>query len=355
MRGPGHEASAPRLSICIATRNRAAFLGATLDSILGQLEPGVEVVVVDGASGDGTPALLERYAAGHPALRALLEPVNSGVDGDYDKAVGAAAGRYCWLMTDDDLMLPGAVARVLRVLEGEPALLVVNAEVRTVDLATVLVPHRLGFGDDRRYAADEGDRLLAELGDGLSFIGGVVIRRDAWLARDRASYYGSLFVHVGVIFQAPIGPVEVVGAPLLRIRYGNAGWTARAFETWAFRWPRLIWSFQGRSAAARARVCPPQPWRSPRTLLLHRALGAYGPAEYRRLVAPVAGPGARALARAVAALPARLANALAALWILLAARRARGTAYDLSRCAPATWLARLAARATGAAGGEVAR
>ena len=39
----------PRLSICIATLNRAAFIGETLDTIVAQLREDTEVLVVDGA------------------------------------------------------------------------------------------------------------------------------------------------------------------------------------------------------------------------------------------------------------------------------------------------------------------
>jgi len=343
-RPPG--AGAPRLTICIATRNRADFLGETLDGILAQLRPGVELLVVDGASTDGTPALLARYAAASPAVRVVREPANTGVDGGYDLAVGSAHGDWCWLMTDDDLLVPGAVDRVLAELEHAPEVVLVNAEVRDHTLSTVLARHRLGFGDDRAYRADEGDRLLAEVGDGLSYIGAVVVRRALWVARQRQPYLGSLFVHVGVLFQAPLRQVRVVGTPLVRIRYGNAGWTARAFEVWMFRWPALIWSLPGFSVEARARVCPAQPWRSPGRLLLYRALGAYGPEEYRRLLAGVAGPGLRGLAWLVAHLPARAANGLLALGCLVLRRSARGTIYDLSRSGAATGLARLVARLT---------
>jgi abequosyltransferase len=44
----------PHLSICIATLNRARFLKETLARILGQASDEVEVVIVDGASSDGT-------------------------------------------------------------------------------------------------------------------------------------------------------------------------------------------------------------------------------------------------------------------------------------------------------------
>ena len=43
-----------RLSICMATLNRAAFIGVMIDSILSQMTEEVELVIVDGASTDGT-------------------------------------------------------------------------------------------------------------------------------------------------------------------------------------------------------------------------------------------------------------------------------------------------------------
>ncbi|WP_165073715.1 glycosyltransferase [Paludisphaera rhizosphaerae] len=60
----------PALSVVIPARNEAALLGETLESVLRAIDefaaPGdVEVVVVDDGSSDGTPALLEQYAADH--------------------------------------------------------------------------------------------------------------------------------------------------------------------------------------------------------------------------------------------------------------------------------------------------
>src|SRR5665647_2657471 len=105
--------SEQKLSICITTYNRGQFIGETLDSILGQMVAGVELVIVDGASPDNTPAVMTQYLLRYPEIRFFREQVNSGVDGDYDKAVGYARGEYCWLMSDDDLLKPGAIQYVL--------------------------------------------------------------------------------------------------------------------------------------------------------------------------------------------------------------------------------------------------
>ena len=128
-----------RLSICIATLNRANVIGNTLDIILSQLPLDAEVVVVDGASTDNTQKLMEEYSARHPAIRYFREATNSGVDRDFDKAVGYARGEHCWLICDDDILAPHAIERALAALEdGRVDLLVVNAEIRDANLDTVL-------------------------------------------------------------------------------------------------------------------------------------------------------------------------------------------------------------------------
>jgi len=338
----------PKLSICIATLNRAAFIGETLDTIVPQLTADTELVIVDGASTDDTPGVVGPYAAADERVRYIRLPKNSGVDQDYDLAVSHARGEYGWLMTDDDLLKPGAVARVLALLDGVRELIVVNTEVRTSDFSSPIAGALVRTTEDREYAPEDGDRLLEDTAHALSFIGCVVIKRDFWMARDRSKYYGSLFVHVGVIFQAATPRTHVIGEPLIAIRYGNAMWTTRGFEIWMFKWPSLVWAFPGRSGASKARICARDPWRQLRKLWLYRSIGGYGPAEFRRFLAsrPMSGP-ARTLSRMIASVPSTLANAMSALWCMLAARHARMNIYDLARSPHANIVSRTVAKAVG--------
>ena len=226
-----------KLSICIATYNRGAFIVDTLSSIVGQIRPDVELIVVDGASTDDTSERVRDFRSRHTFVRYFREAKNSGVDQDFDKAVSYATGEYVWLMTDDDLMIDGAVSRVRAALEGQYDLVIVNSEVRNPDLGKVLNPRLLDVSDDLEYARDDRTRLFVDTARALTFIGSVVIKRSVWLARRRDAYYGSLFIHVGVIFQAPIGCVRVIADPMLRIRYGVAMWTPRSFDVWMYKWP----------------------------------------------------------------------------------------------------------------------
>jgi abequosyltransferase len=337
-----------KLSICMATYNRARFIGSTLDSILDQMQPGVELLVVDGASPDNTRDVMADYVRRHPDIRYYREEVNSGVDGDYDKAVSYAHGEYCWLMTDDDLLKPGAVQVVLNAIQSDPDLVVLNSEVRNADFSAVLTPRFIQLENDKSYRANDVDALFSETAGALSFIGCVVIRRAAWLARVRERYLGSLFIHVGVIFQVPaLDDVRVVAEPLISIRYGNAMWTSRGFEIWMFKWPDLLWSFTQIAEHSRGAVSVREPWRQLRKLLLYRAIGGYDRAEYRRSIESRVSGVRGLLSKFIAVLPAKWANALASVYCGLFAQRARTNLYDLVRSENASWITRLAARATG--------
>ncbi|MCC8362502.1 glycosyltransferase [Lysobacter sp. A6] len=338
----------PRLSICIATLNRGAFIGETLDTIVSQLRDDVELLIVDGASKDNTGEIVGKYAAADPRVRYVRLPVNSGVDRDYDIAVSHAQGEFCWLMTDDDLLKPGAIDRVVEALGDDVDLVVVNTEVRTVDFGGALRDTLVAAGADSTYAPEDADSLLVDAAHALSFIGCVVIRRSFWLARDRAAYYGSLFIHVGVIFQAQTPRTRVIAAPMITIRYGNAMWTPRGFEIWMFKWPSLVWSFDSVSSKAKARISAREPWRQLRKLWLYRSIGGYARDEYDRYLAerPMSAF-KRVVSRAIAVVPATFANGMSSLYCGLFARHARMNIYDLSRSPHATFVSRAVARSAG--------
>ena len=338
----------PKLSICIATYNRGKFIGETLDSILSQMLPGVELVVVDGASPDNTPEVMAQYLLRYPEIRYFRELVNSGVDADFDKAVGFARGEYCWLMTDDDLLRPCAIAKVLSTLGEENDLIIVNSEVRNVDLSEVFEKQRLVFDAVRVYRAADREAFFADTAGYLSFIGCVVIKRACWLARNRTSYYGSLFIHVGVIFQnPPISNVKVIAEPQIIIRYGNAMWTSRSFEVWMFKWPKLVWSFPDFSDSVKRKVCRREPWRSAKSLFHNRALGAYTAAEFRKYWPRDTGKVERVSAYVLSIFPASLANLVMVVYFSLLAKPAQMALHDLLYSRNAGVLSRLCARILG--------
>ena len=323
----------PLLSICIATYNRAGFIGETLDSIIRQLTDEVEIVVVDGASTDTTRTVMERYAADCPGLRYIRLPEKGGVDQDFCKAVEYALGEYCWLFSDDDLFKPGAVQRVLDELRNGHCLVIVNADVMDRDFSSLLHPSMLDTREDETYGPDDMEGLFRRIVPSISFIGSVVIRRETWLEREHDRYFGTEFIHVGVIFQEPLpGSSRIIGQPYVTIRYGNAQWTSRSFEVFMVKWPRIIWSLDRISAQAKRKRVKPEPWRRLKTLRFYRALGSYSRDMYEKIIAPSNASGPWKLAAlAISLLPQPAFNAYM-LWYLKTFKKKKIMAiYDLSK------------------------
>lgn len=325
------DCSGCRLSICIATRNRCALLTETLSSILAQIDDRVEIVVVDGASSDETQQAMENLVSKYPQVRYFREEENGGIDRDYDKAVGFAVGTYCWLMSDDDLFLPGAIERVMAATEHTPSLIVVDAEVRDEHQSEVLLERRMELTEDRYYGTVELEALFRATARQLTFIGSAIVRRSMWLARQREPYFGSYFIHVGVIFQQPLPDgAMVLVHPCLSIRYGNASWTARAFEIWMLRWPELVWSLASLSDEGKRRVVSEKPYESVRELILLRSKGAYSWNEYRRWLA--AGPSSRMrklLCACISLIPGGAVNIFVIAYVLAFSRATRFALVDL--------------------------
>ncbi len=275
----------PKLSLCIATMNRGDVIGQTLESIASQLPVPDELVIVDGSSDDSTERVVESYRGKLPALRYVRQKP-AGVDRDYAAAVELSSGEYCWLFTDDDLLKPGSVLAVLKALADAPDCVIVNAEVRDTTMANLLEARRLAFNEDRSYRPDRFDDFARDTLAYLTFIGGVVVRRALWDARKKEPFFGTEFIHVGVLFsERPVRTLRVLAEPHISIRYGVGQWTRRAFRIWMVNWPMLVWSLGGISSAAKNAVTPEEPWRNFKELVLLRAKGALSFAQYKEHLA----------------------------------------------------------------------
>ena len=323
------------LSICIATRNRADTIGETLESIIREANERVEVVIVDGASTDNTEQVVVAYQASFPSLRYYRLAENGGVDKDYCKAADLALGQYCWFMSDDDIFKEGAVPTVLDKISHGYDLIVVNAESRNIDMSKVLVAQNTVIDSDTVYPTQAFRDFFVNMASHLSYLPAVVIRRSIWNQREKEEYYGSNFVHVGVIFQKPMnGDVLVLQSPLIAVRRGNVSWSSKSFEVWLFKWPRLIWSFSLFDSSAKTSVTHEEPWRKLSVLLRFRGSGYYSSNEYAKWVKTTdSGLLFKLLARAIAVVPVTLLNPIVVLYLIMFRKDSKASVYEIVRSA----------------------
>ena len=123
-----------KLSIVIPAYNTEAYLGRCLDSCLDQDLPGseYEIIVINDGSADGTPAVAERYAAEHPAVK-LFSQENGGLSRARNAGLARAEGEYVWFVDSDDTIAARCLGTLLACCrDAELDILAVSSE-RIVD------------------------------------------------------------------------------------------------------------------------------------------------------------------------------------------------------------------------------
>jgi glycosyltransferase involved in cell wall biosynthesis len=124
--------SSDLVSIVIATRNRARLLGQALCSARGQTWRDREIIVVDEASDDDTPAMLSRD---FPDVRVIHHAAPRGPAGARNAGVAAARGDWVFFWDDDDLMHPGHLAALVQAQRAAPANTLISGRVRSFIVA----------------------------------------------------------------------------------------------------------------------------------------------------------------------------------------------------------------------------
>lgn len=108
----------PWLSVLIPVYNVEAYLQACVHSVLAQAVAGVEVLLLDDAATDTSPALIRTIAAQNSGVvRVIAHPHNRGLAAARNSLVAQARGKYIWFLDSDDLLLPGAIAALESVIK----------------------------------------------------------------------------------------------------------------------------------------------------------------------------------------------------------------------------------------------
>ena len=121
----------PKISACMAAYNGEPYVEAQLRSILTQLKPTDEVIIVDDVSTDKT---IERIAGiSDSRIRLLRHNRNRGVVATFEDALRSASGEILFLCDDDDLWAPTKAARFVEHFKERPDVEIVTSRVRMID------------------------------------------------------------------------------------------------------------------------------------------------------------------------------------------------------------------------------
>ncbi len=127
-------------SICIPNYNYARYLGRTIQSVLDQQGPELEILVSDNASTDDSVTVVRRF--NDPRIKLRQNACNIGFAGNVERAARMATGDLMIMLSSDDLVRAGALACYQRLFkhlgtDGESAIIsaswdVIDAEGRVI-------------------------------------------------------------------------------------------------------------------------------------------------------------------------------------------------------------------------------
>lgn len=238
------DASRPRLSVALCTRNGERYIEAQLASILGQTVEVDELVISDDDSSDRTIELAQATIGQTDAAPSVTWIENRpplGVTKNFEGALAAATGDVVALSDQDDVWHPDKLERALRVFDADSDALLVFTDARLVDADG----RPLGLGLFASLSATEaelgavasGDAVSALLRRNLATGATVVLRRellelalpippswvhDEWLAMVAALHGGIRALREQTIDYRQHGANEIgVNEPTLAYRVGR--------------------------------------------------------------------------------------------------------------------------------------
>lgn len=185
--GFDHPADRVLVSVIVPAFNAGWSIERALRSVLADSRPDLECIVVDDASTDDTPVVVERLAAADPRIVLLRAASNEGVSSARNRALTVSRGEWLAFLDADDRLRPGWLAALLDPALHAGALAVIGQRIWTdghrewltaaydiPDIRTAgrtSLPARPGL---MFYASATGKLFHRSLAEGLRFTGRVL-------------------------------------------------------------------------------------------------------------------------------------------------------------------------------------
>ena len=220
-----------KLSICIPTYNFGKFIGETLNSLKHELSDQIEIIIGDGASTDNTEDVVKNYTTFYSNIKYFKFEKKGGIDLDIAKTIDMAEGEYCWLLSSDDVLVPGAIQRILKEINERHAIYLCNRQSCDLNLNPIASNTWLTSDvPDRVFNFSNDEELLSylersqSLGALFSFMSSIIVNRACWCSIDnRDEFMGSNYAHVyRLLAIAKQGrSLKYIKAPLVSARFEN--------------------------------------------------------------------------------------------------------------------------------------
>ena len=111
----------PSVTVIVPCYNYGRYLPECVKSILDQQDVRVNVLVIDDASTDGSAEVARRLAEQDARIRTICHQENRGHIATYNEGLALASGDYTVLISADDVLTPGCLARATSLMDEHPS------------------------------------------------------------------------------------------------------------------------------------------------------------------------------------------------------------------------------------------
>ncbi len=98
----------PLISFIMPVYNNETYFQAAVESVLGQGDANIELVIIDDGSTDQTPQIADRYAAADARVK-VAHQENQWIYASFNNGIRAAEGEYIYILNSDDRLRDGSV------------------------------------------------------------------------------------------------------------------------------------------------------------------------------------------------------------------------------------------------------
>lgn len=123
----------PRVSVLMAVHNGQRYLGEAIESLLRQTFEDFELVIVDDASTDDTPRLLESLACRDRRIVLMRNDRNIGLAGLLNQGLAVCCAPLVARAGADDIFMLERLEKLVCCVETHPGVSILGARMEFVD------------------------------------------------------------------------------------------------------------------------------------------------------------------------------------------------------------------------------
>lgn len=126
----------PLVSVVMPVHNAGLFLSEAIESILAQTYTNFELIIVDDASTDNSPTIIQRFHKKYPKkirVYTLIHALGQSGDPATDFGMRQAKGDYIAKMDADDIAVPQRLERQVAFLEQNKEIFLVGSHAEIID------------------------------------------------------------------------------------------------------------------------------------------------------------------------------------------------------------------------------